>query len=289
MTTAPALDPSPEAPLDARDVQLAESAERAAWRDLFAAAPREIADALGLATTEVDGATLLLAPRLPLTLFNRVLGLGLEHLPGRETLAAIDSQYRGAAVSRFWAHTTPLPAGRRTAERLAAWGFAHPPRGRWAKMIRSVEPVAATASDLIVRPTRTAERGALAGIVAAAHGMPAMMAPWIEALAARERWTMFGVWDREAPVGAGLVFLDGPIAWLGLAGTLPTHRRRGAQGLLMGARIAYAAAHGASTVATETGEPIAGEHNPSLANMLRAGFRKAYSRANHERTLEPDA
>lgn len=287
MTPGPALGSSYEAALDPRDVHLAESAERAAWRDLFAAAPRELAHRLGLATTELEGATLLLAPGLPLTLFNRVLGLGLDHLPRPETLAAIDSQYRGAAVSRYWAHTTPLPAGQRTAERLAAWGFEHPPRGRWAKMIRGVEPVGASASELNVRLARTSDHGALASVVAAAHGMPAMMAPWIEAVASRERWAMFGVWDREAPVGAGLVFLHGPTAWLGLAGTLPAQRRRGAQGLLMSARIAHAAAHGASAVATETGEPISGEHNPSLANMLRAGFRKAYSRANHERTLEP--
>jgi hypothetical protein len=33
-------------------------------------------------------------------------------------------------------------------------------------------------------------------------------------------------------------------------------------------------------VATETGEPIDGEHNPSLANMGRAGFTQVASRLN---------
>jgi hypothetical protein len=63
---------------------------------------------------------------------------------------------------------------------------------------------------------------------------------------------------------------------------LPTHRRRGGQGALMARRIADAGAAGLDWVVTETGEPIAGESNPSLANMARTGFRCVASRLNFE-------
>lgn len=271
--------------LDPREVRLAESIERAAWSDQFAAAPRDLARTLGLATETIDDATLLLAPRLPLTLFNRVLCLGLDHPASHAQIATIEARYRAAGVARYWVQTTPLEPGQRTAERLLEHGFARPPRGHWAKMLRGVEPVTSAQTELVVRAAAAGEVGPLARVIALAHGMPPLLAPWVETLGARERWTMFGVWDGENPVAAGLVFVDGTACWLGLAGTLPAHRRRGAQGLLMRARIAHAASSGATLAATETGEPIAGEHNPSLANMLRVGFRKVHSRANHERLL----
>lgn len=277
MSAAPAVPA-----LDERAVRAAEAVERAAWIDLYAAAPPE----LGLRVETIDGAAALAAPRLPITLFNRVLGLGLDRAPDADVLRAIDARYRAAGVSRYWVHTTSLPAGAATARALEAHGFVRPARGHWAKMLRGVEPVVLEVrSDLAVTVARADERGALARVLVAAHGMPEPMAPWVEALAARPRWTAFAVRDAGEVVAGGLVFVDGEAAWLGLAGTRSTHRRRGAQGLLMSARIAHAAAHGATEVATETGVPISGEHNPSLSNMRRAGFTEVDRRANHERQL----
>ncbi len=270
--------------LDEGAVRTAEAIERAAWVDLYAAAPRE----LGLSVASIDGATVLAAPRLPITLFNRVLGLGLDRAPGSDVLHAIDARYRAAGVARYWAHTTSLPAGAATARALEAHGFSRPPRGHWAKMLRGVEPSPEARTELAVSVARADERPTLARALVAAHGMPEAMAPWIEALADRPRWTAFAVRDDGSVIAGGLVYVDGRSAWLGLAGTLPAHRRRGAQGLLMRARIAHAAAEGASVVATETGAPIEGEHNPSLANMRRAGFTEVELRANHERQLALD-
>jgi hypothetical protein len=65
------------------------------------------------------------------------------------------------------------------------------------------------------------------------------------------------------------------------AGAVRTsHRRRGGQGALMARRIADAVAAGARYLVTETGEPMADEPNPSLANMKRCGFVTVASRLN---------
>ena len=48
-------------------------------------------------------------------------------------------------------------------------------------------------------------------------------------------------------------------------------------------RIVDAVAAGAQHIATETGEPVSGEVNPSFSNMLKVGFQKAMSRENWTR------
>jgi L-amino acid N-acyltransferase YncA len=63
-------------------------------------------------------------------------------------------------------------------------------------------------------------------------------------------------------------------AWLGAAGTVASHRGRGAQGALIARRIEDARARGCHSFTTE----IAPEPNPSAHNMERAGFHVAYSR-----------
>ena len=56
--------------------------------------------------------------------------------------------------------------------------------------------------------------------------------------------------------------------------------RAGAQSALLAARIAVAADAGCTVLATETGESISGEKNPSLDNIRRAGFEQVCSRLN---------
>jgi len=67
--------------------------------------------------------------------------------------------------------------------------------------------------------------------------------------------------------------------WLGMAGTLPEARGRGAQGALLRARSAGAP----GLVITETWVPPPGGHNTSLANMHRAGFITIAERANYQK------
>jgi GNAT superfamily N-acetyltransferase len=83
------------------------------------------------------------------------------------------------------------------------------------------------------------------------------------------------------PAATGAVFIAGETAWLGVGATLAEHRNRGAQSALLAARIAIAADAGCTVLATETGESIAGEVNPSLNNIRRAGFVQVCSRLNY--------
>jgi hypothetical protein len=59
-----------------------------------------------------------------------------------------------------------------------------------------------------------------------------------------------------------------------------SHRRRGGQQALLARRIVDAIDAGCTAIVSETGEPIADEPNPSLANLLRCGFKVVASRLN---------
>jgi hypothetical protein len=78
----------------------------------------------------------------------------------------------------------------------------------------------------------------------------------------------------QVPAAAAVLFLAPPVAYLANAATLETHRRRGCQTALIQRRLADGAAAGCSRAAT-----ITGWGSQSHANMARAGFRGAYTKA----------
>ena len=71
------------------------------------------------------------------------------------------------------------------------------------------------------------------------------------------------------------------IGWLGIGGTLPSHRKRGAQGAIMAKRVQAAAEAGCKWVITETSDDLPDYPNPSYHNMQRTGFNLAYKRTNY--------
>jgi GNAT superfamily N-acetyltransferase len=73
---------------------------------------------------------------------------------------------------------------------------------------------------------------------------------------------------------AAVLFLAGDVAYLANASTLEAHRRRGCQGALIGRRLADGAAAGCRRACTLTTWG-----SQSHANMARAGFRTAYTKA----------
>ena len=248
--------------------------------DLYAAAPR----ALDCRVAAIAGATLLLAPRIPASYFNRVIGLGVFEPATEAALRAVDECFRAAGVAEYWLHLNPAARPESLSGWISARGLASPPRRTWAKFLRGPEPCAARPCALSVRDAKPDDADAIARVVCSAYGTPAALAPWFAALVGRDGWR-FVVAEADGQVAAtGAVFVDGTRAWLGVGATLAEHRNRGAQSALLAARIALAVEAGCTMLATETGESIAGEVNPSLNNIRRAGFVQVCSRLNYAAT-----
>lgn len=263
------------------DIRLADHAEAAAFADLFAAAPLPLSAALALDVRRIGGATVLLAPRVPATFFNRALGLGLDVPATEADLDTILGHARETGCREFWVQITPIAAPVKLPEWLSAKGFALAPRRAWSKMLRGTEPPEAPRTSLQVRPARPGDAEALADAIRQAFEMPAAFIPWIAALPQRPHWHAFVAADGDRVVGGGFLHAASDVGWVGMAGVLPQWRRRGGQQALLSARLQAALDLGCRHVATETGEPIGDEPNPSLANLRRAGFRHVCSRLNY--------
>lgn len=258
------------------EIVIADAVEADAWADMFEVAPSQ----LGLISRAVAGARLLIAPRIPLGMMNRVIGLGIFEPLSDSALDQVVAEFREAGGSTCWVHLSPAapPALR---EALTARRFTLASRPSWAKVLRGREPAPIVSTPFAVREVGVEHADAVASVLVAAHEMPPPVLPWNRAMVGRRDWRAFAAFDGDTIVAASFLFQRGERAWLGLGGTLASHRRRGAQGALMARRIDEAIAGGARYIVTETGEPLAGEPNPSLANMLRCGFRKVASRLNY--------
>jgi len=254
--------------------------EATAWRDVYAAAPPSVIAVTGMTAERVGAVTLLAAPRLPSSLFNRAIGFGNGAPATDALLDEVLVRFTAAGVIAPWIHVSPAARPVAIAHWLTVRGFAPARRRAWAKVARGREPPPVIETTLAIRELERAEAPALARTLCEAFGLPPPLCPMIEVMVGRSGWRAYGAFDGDALVAGGLLRCDGRHAWLGFGGTLPGHRGRGAQGALMVRRIADAIAQGASTIATETGEPLDGEKNPSLDNMRRCGFQHAGSRTN---------
>src|SRR5438552_698687 len=97
----------------------------------------------------------------------------------------------------------------------------------------------------------------------------------------RPGWRTYVAYEGTVPAASGALYCRDGVAWLGVGATIPAWRRRGAQGALISRRIADAIATGCRDIVADAGQPVPGEPSPAYANMLRNGFRVAYSRPNY--------
>jgi GNAT superfamily N-acetyltransferase len=248
-----------------------ERGELEAFRDLYAAAP----PALGARTADVGGALCLrLDESIAITMFNRVLGLGLD-APADESQLDIALGVLGGVHG----YVTVAPAAR--PRELPAWlearGFV--PDSGWTKFQRSTADPPQARTELRVERDETGDAFAEAAV--RGFGVPAVFADWLRPLAARPGWQCFAAFDGDAPAAAGALYLAGDVGWIGIGATVPERRGKGAQSALLADRIAAAREAGCDVVVTETVEPVDGQPNGSYRNILRAGFEPRYVRANY--------
>jgi len=262
-------------------IRLHDEVEATAYRSMYAAAPPELAQALGLQVQEVDGAWALLAPAMPTPVFNRVIGLANR---GPATAASLDrlvARYRSAGVGEWWLHVSPAGHEAALQQLLVGHGFQLAQRRSWAKMHRDAVPMMPVDCRAEVREIAAGEEGAMAQCLCQAYDMPAALAPWFTNLAQQPGWHAVAAWLDSRVVGAGFLYIRGEHGWLGAGGVTPAARGLHVHRALMARRIELARAAGCRDLFTETGEAIADEANPSLRNMQACGFTRVCSRLNY--------
>jgi GNAT superfamily N-acetyltransferase len=252
-------------------VHPAELAERDAVLSLDAAP--------GMIGREVAGVGCWSVPDLPdVPMVNHAIGLGEDTPVTDDVLDAIAELYAEVGV-RYCVCVTPSARPGDIRERLLERGFTH--GYDWMKFTRPVDEAFEAATALEVRLVSDSGADEFGRVLMAAYGMPMSVAPTVAAVPGIEGWSCYVAYDDGEPAAAGALFASGDVGWLGLAGTLPAHRRKGGQGAILAARLERAAALGIETLVTETGVMQEGRPSNSYRNIVRSGFTEAYVRENY--------
>ncbi len=263
--------------MDESVVRACEAAEHAALTDLYRFAPGTLRERYGFEHLERPGVLTLLAPGLPIPMFNRAL-----ILEGAVRVAELDGALASLANGRRRAYVQVPPGAAFDGVRSLLRARFGAPVNSWARFYRDERRVADVATDFEVRELRAADAAAFGNTISVSFGLPAELTPWLEGLVGRRGWRAFGAFDAGRLVGCGATFLAGErrAAWLGFGAVEPASRRRGAQGAILVQRMRAAFADGAAAVVSETGKPQPGEDGPSFRNLSRA-LGLAYLRENY--------
>jgi hypothetical protein len=259
--------------------ELVEFAEARAWSSFYRSAPTATADALGIHVVTHGPTTALAMAGAPFPLVNRIIGLGVG-APATEVVVDEMLDVYGRIGVKDFAVQIAEPAGpseltRWLDERNLVAG------GAWAKTFRGNGPVSVLQGPTRVERASQDDVDTFGDVATRGFEMPEDFGPMFGGLVGKPDWHTYLAYDGPEAIATGAMYVMGDVAWLGMGSTVPTHRRRGAQGSLLARRVADGMDLGCRWFVTETGAEDPDRPNASLRNMLRAGFEVAYLRRNY--------
>lgn len=264
---------------------LAEQAEAQAYFDFEAAAPEAARAELGMDLAAFGGGVVM-AVRNASPFWSRTLGLGFEEPVTAQLIERVCDVFRARELPSALVQLAPSVVPEDWTEIRAKANITE--SAGLVKLVASADLVIETA-DL----SASLDAGLRVGCVDASHadewatvmtsvfgfdepGMHAMCAASI----GRPGWVHFAVWAGDRIVATAATHFHRRTAHMFGGATLPEARGRGAQTALLTMRARAAQAAGCQWLVAETGAEQPGDHNTSLHNMLRLGFRTQYVRPN---------
>jgi GNAT superfamily N-acetyltransferase len=255
---------------------LAERIEIESYTD-FALGARDV---LGVATQRFDQA-LAMATRHDSTGFwSKAGGFGPVTRAG---LAEVGDFFRSQGVATASIAIAPdkLPADWpdiRESLRLAD-------DGRYVKMVCEARKVTGDLSTLDpalrVAPVDRRDAEQWASVMMTTFEMTDRgMTDMAAAAIGRPGWRSYAVWEGDEIVAVGSIFRYGDTTNLCGGATVPRARRRGAQTALVVTLARAAHEDGARWLTADTAADTPTNHNSSLHNLHRSGFRPLYERTN---------
>jgi hypothetical protein len=259
--------------------ELVELAEARAWASMYRSIPTAAAEALGIQVVAHGAATALAMAAAPSPLVNRVLALGVGEPATERVLDEMLALYRAIGVERF---AVQIAAEVGPSE-LPAWLAERDlvPGGHWAKTFRGNGPLSTRPAGVRVERVAESDADTFGQVGMQGFEMPEAFAPLFAGVVGKPGWHAYLAYDGPVPIATGAMYVQGDVAWLGMGSTMPDHRRRGAQGSLLGRRVEDGLELGCRWFVTETGAEDPDRPNASLRNMLRTGFEVAYLRTNY--------
>jgi hypothetical protein len=258
--------------------RIVEVAELNTCSELWNTLSKEAASQLGLRLEKLGSATALIMSKVDIGEFNRVIGLGIADKATETDIDRIVALYAPAG-NTYVVHVDPAAQPADLPTWLERRGFRRSPNSIWVYRNAGEPPNITT--DLRIGCIGPEDAIAFADVGLAAFDMPAELQPWAASLVGRPNWRNYLAFDGDQPVAIASLFVQDGVGWLGNGATLPSHRRRGAQGALMAQRIRDGISMHCKWFVSETAEDTVNDPNPSYRNMLRTGFKPAFVRANY--------
>ena len=236
-------------------------------------------DHLGIASARIGGGIATSVIRDDSGFWSKCLGLGVTQPVSASVIGEVVDFYRahGRTAATFQIAPDLLPPD--WEEIAAANGLTG--SGHWVKLACDVGQYVPGTTELRVAAVGPGEAGLACQVLAAGFGMSAevVSALYLPSLASND-FQAFAAWDDARMVASAALRVMGETGQMYGAATLSQWRGRGAQSALLAARAEVARRAGCRWLVAETGLPELGAVNPSLDNMVRAGFEVLYQRRN---------
>jgi hypothetical protein len=283
------MDPATTASIETSPVDLSaaaaiEAAEGRAWTDMYAAAPREFAQAAGISTRTVAGAVVISWASTGRRYFSRTIGLGVVEPLSEEALDDVLAGYAAADIGMFL---------------IASQSHCRPPEfDGWLRdrglepfdvqdrVVRGGEPLGddpppTSGRDLDVECITAATADEWAEFLQRVYDLDT--GRWLQALIGRPGWHEYLVRERGEIVAArGMYVTPERVAWVGMDGPVPGLRTQDfepdialwqrivADGLQAGARLFI----------SDIEAPSPTLDTPAYHYFARLGFRRPYARTH---------
>ncbi|MFF1819172.1 GNAT family N-acetyltransferase [Kribbella sp. NPDC058245] len=237
-------------------------------------------ESLGLTRCRFGQVAVLAAPGDTSLFWSRAAGFGLDRPVDSGVIGEVLDYLRSAGCTTANLSIAPeaLPADwdAISAEHSLTAG------GTTVRLVREAGPVAPVpTTGLRIEPVGPSDATAWAELQLAVFGMEsASFGAMLEAYTDWPGVTAYGAWDGETLIGTGSLHVTGAVGRFLNGATVPAYRGRGVQTALIARRIADAFAQGCAWVTSDTAKPPPDGHNPSLANLERAGFKALPDRAH---------
>lgn len=256
-----------------------EHQEAAYFGEHFRDLPNVLSEQLGAGFRRLGGGLAIIASNIDMPAFNRVIGLGLGAPITEDSLDEAIQLYQSAGASRFFIPLSKMAERPEVVQLLEAKGFRH--YNNWAKLYRQIKFLPKIASDIRIEEVDISQKHVFADIILESFEWPEALRPFLSNPVGHPGWKHYLAYDGGKPVSAAALFVQGKMASMALAGTLPEYRGHGAQSALIARRLRDAAEAGCRWAVSETAEDKPEQPVASYRNMLRLGFELAYLRPNY--------
>lgn len=250
-------------------------------------APGEVRSALGMNDIRFGDTVVLSMRNDPTFFWSKALGFGRSVPVTSEEIAKVCAFYAQQKTPQAVLQLAPSAIPEDWEDICAREGITC--GSSWVKLVAKVDDVIERAngperrqpSGVKVSLVEPAEAHRWASVMMEGFGMPKEhFAEMAAASVLHPDWYPHALWLNGEIVGTGTMHRGSETAQLFGGAVLEPARNRGGQTELLSMRASLARDLGCRLLVAETGAEADGEHNSSLHNMLRLGFRVAYERQN---------